>query len=79
MAFRHRLNVLIHQSVLHDTSSSHLHGQYLPLPRCRDRFRENEAPRIPDPYYGGDQGFAHVIDLLEDGCAVLLEELSKKE
>lgn len=39
--------------------------------------REKEAPRIPDPYYGGDQGFAHVIDLLEDGCAVLLEELSE--
>jgi protein-tyrosine phosphatase len=31
-----------------------------------------KAPRIPDPYYGGDHGFAHVIDLLEDGCASLL-------
>ena len=31
-----------------------------------------KAPRIPDPYYGGDSGFAHVIDLLEDGCAALL-------
>jgi len=41
--------------------------------------RENEAPGIPDPYYGGDQGFAHVIDLLEDGCTVLLEELSEKK
>ncbi len=44
-----------------------------------DYLRENEAPRIPDPYYGGDQGFAHVIDLLEDGCAVLLGELSEKD
>ena len=40
-----------------------------------DFLRENEAPRIPDPYYGGDSGFAHVIDLLEDGCAALLESL----
>lgn len=37
-----------------------------------DFLRANETPRIPDPYYGGDQGFAHVIDLLEDGCAALL-------
>ncbi len=44
-----------------------------------DYLRENDAPRIPDPYYGGDQGFAHVIDLLEDGCAVLLGELSEKD
>jgi len=79
MAFRDRLNVLIHQSVLYDPSSFHLYGKYLPLPRCRDRFRENEAPGIPDPYYGGDQGFAHVIDLLEDGCTVLLKELSEKK
>ena len=37
--------------------------------------RENDAPEIPDPYYGGDRGFAHVIDLLEDGCASLLDSL----
>ena len=40
--------------------------------------RENEAPRIPDPYYGGDRGFAHVVDLLEDGCSALLEGLADK-
>ncbi len=38
--------------------------------------RETKAARIPDPYYGDDQGFTHAIDLLEEGCAVLLEELS---
>lgn len=41
-----------------------------------DFLRENEAPRVPDPYYGGDRGFSHVIDLLEDGCAALVEELA---
>jgi len=39
---------------------------------------EHDAPRIPDPYYGGDEGFAHVIELLEDGCAELLDQLSKE-
>lgn len=37
---------------------------------------EKKTKRIPDPYYGGDAGFAHVIDLLEDGCAGLLKKLS---
>lgn len=33
---------------------------------------------VPDPYYGGEQGFEHVLDLIEDGCATLLERLSKE-
>ncbi len=27
---------------------------------------------VPDPYYGGTDGFEKVLDLLEDGCAGLL-------
>ena len=30
---------------------------------------------VPDPYYGGDEGFAEVLDILEGGCAVILEEV----
>ena len=30
---------------------------------------------VPDPYYGGDHGFEHVLDLIEDGCANLLKQL----
>jgi len=29
---------------------------------------EVDALRIPDPYYGGDDGFAHVYELLHDCC-----------
>ena len=32
---------------------------------------------IPDPYYSGDAGFEQVIDLLEDACQGLFEELKK--
>ena len=28
--------------------------------------------RVPDPYYGGQRGFDHVIQLLEDGCKGIL-------
>ena len=37
------------------------------------RFNETE---VPDPYYGGEAGFEHVLDLLEDACSTLLDELS---
>jgi protein-tyrosine phosphatase len=30
---------------------------------------------VPDPYYGGDDGFEHVLDLVEAACAGLLEHL----
>jgi len=30
---------------------------------------------VPDPYYGGEQGFEHVLDLLEDACSGLIEEI----
>jgi protein-tyrosine phosphatase len=30
---------------------------------------------VPDPYYGGDEGFELVLDLLEDSCEGLLEKL----
>ena len=30
---------------------------------------------VPDPYYGGDDGFEHVLDLVEAACRGLLDEL----
>ncbi len=29
---------------------------------------------VPDPYYGGEEGFELVLDLLEDACKGLLDE-----
>jgi protein-tyrosine phosphatase len=33
---------------------------------------------VPDPYYGGAEGFNLVIDLLLDACSNLLEEVKSK-
>jgi protein-tyrosine phosphatase len=30
---------------------------------------------VPDPYYGGDRGFATVLDMVEAACRGLLDEL----
>lgn len=34
---------------------------------------------VPDPYYGGEEGFELVLDLLEDACEGLLEAINKKK
>ncbi len=33
---------------------------------------------VPDPYYGGAEGFEHVLDLLEAACEGLLVELREE-
>ena len=38
--------------------------------------RFTHADHVPDPYYGGAEGFEYVLDILEDACAGLLEKLS---
>jgi len=43
-----------------------------------DYCTEHSETEVPDPYYGGDRGFEHVMDLIEDGCRGLLHELSYK-
>jgi protein-tyrosine phosphatase len=40
--------------------------------------RHHETQEVPDPYYGGPEGFDHVIDLLMDACEGLLDHVSKE-
>lgn len=42
---------------------------------CR---RHSGASHVPDPYYEGAEGFELVLDLLEDACEGLLEEIKKE-
>ena len=42
---------------------------------CR---RHSGVLEVPDPYYGGAQGFEQVLDLLDDACTGLLEALQHK-
>ncbi len=34
----------------------------------------HSTTEVPDPYYGGDQGFERVLDLIEDGCENILKQ-----
>lgn len=37
-----------------------------------DFCEEHSEAEVPDPYYGGAEGFEKVLDLLEDGCGAFL-------
>lgn len=39
------------------------------------KFSEHE---VPDPYYGGNNGFEHVLDLIQDASAGLLQQIRKQ-
>ncbi|WP_339615459.1 low molecular weight protein-tyrosine-phosphatase [uncultured Gilvimarinus sp.] len=42
-------------------------------------FAANTAEHeVPDPYYGGAKGFAHVLDLVEQAATGLLEDIQKR-
>ena len=47
-------------------------GLFLPY---ADGFSEQE---VPDPYYGGTDGFSHVLDLVEAASDGLLQEISRE-
>ncbi len=46
--------------------------------RMTDFCRTKVADHVPDPYYGGAQGFENVLDILEDACQGLLEEITPR-
>ena len=43
-----------------------------------DHCRRHRASEVPDPYYGGPDGFDQVLDLLEDACEGLLADLRRQ-
>jgi protein-tyrosine phosphatase len=48
-------------------------------PRLRSKVRLfKEGMDVPDPYYGGAAGFDSVLDLVEEGCRNLLQEIKAK-
>ena len=51
----------------------HEHKVRLFLDFARDR-HESE---VPDPYYGGEEGFDHVLELLRDAARGLADHIEK--
>lgn len=56
-------------------------AQCPPARRSRIRlfleYGTRDERNVPDPYYGGETGFEHVLDLIEDAARGLLTELRR--
>jgi protein-tyrosine phosphatase len=63
-----------HRAFLEGLRSPGAEGQVRLMMSYARRFSEND---VPDPYYGGPQGFERVLDMLEDAAEGLLETLGK--
>jgi protein-tyrosine phosphatase len=48
------------------------------LRRLTEFCKKHDATVVPDPYYDGDAGFEHVLDLIEDACNGLLEHVRQR-
>ncbi|MDY6939435.1 MAG: low molecular weight protein-tyrosine-phosphatase [Cyanobacteriota bacterium] len=54
-------------------------GQYREKIRMMCDFcTRHDLKEVPDPYYGGPEGFDRVIDLLVDACEGLLEQVRQE-
>jgi len=73
----HRFPLILAMDDQNLDALSRLQPPGTPAPRLLMSFARNtDAPReVPDPYYGGPEGFERVLDLVEDGCDGLLDHL----
>ena len=60
------------QDIKHRTSSNDF-ASIKKIQNFRSVFNDQE---VPDPYFGGDEGFEHVLDILEDSVSGFLESIS---
>ena len=44
-----------------------------------DYLDDNWPNDVPDPYYGDEDGFDEVLDMLEEGCPIILQTLAGEE
>ena len=58
---------------LQNKTSSNYFPSIKKIQSFRSVFNEQE---VPDPYFGGDEGFDYVLDILEDSVSGFLESIS---
>ena len=63
------------ESNLHNVSEMRPAGARAEVRLLLEYASESPHREVPDPYYGGERGFEQVLDLVEEACEGLLEEL----
>lgn len=67
--------VAMDRSNLSDLESLRPEGARATLSLLRDHDPDPGEGEVPDPYYGGDDGFDRVYEMVRRSCAALLDDL----
>ena len=61
---------------INDLKNRNSSSDYASIKKIQDFRSVFKDLEVPDPYYGGDQGFDNVLDILEDSVSGFLESIS---
>jgi len=61
---------------IHDLKNRNSSSDFASIKNIQDFRSVFKDFEVPDPYYGGDQGFDNVLDILEDSVSGFLESIS---
>ena len=61
---------------IHDLKNRTLSTDFASIKKIQDFRSVFNEQEVPDPYFGGNEGFDHVLDILEDSVNGFLESIS---
>ena len=61
---------------INDLKNRNSSSDFVSIKNIQDFRSVFKAEEVPDPYFGGDEGFDHVLDILEDSVGGFLESIS---
>lgn len=68
-----------YQDVMRKAPSHTSSNKLAKVVRMKDFFNDFKGyDHVPDPYYGGSEGFELALDMIEDGCKEMLKSLQQK-
>ncbi len=68
-----------YQDVMRKVPSHTSSNKLAKVVRMKDFFNDFKGyDHVPDPYYGGSEGFELALDMIEDGCKEMLKSLRQK-
>ncbi len=70
--------IAMDKSNYNDLLSFDYNGKYKNKIFMMTDFAEGKYSEVPDPYYGGPEGFENVLDILEDSCKGLLNKIREE-
>lgn len=67
-----------YQDVMRKVPSHTSSNKLAKVVRMKDFFNDFKGyDHVPDPYYGGSEGFELALDMIEDGCKEMLKSLQQ--